>query len=264
MGHTGFTWGAAAPADAAPVGAAYRGFAVECPAPQPEDAEALPIYLDYNATTPIDPRVAKAMLPYICRHWGNPSSSHIYGRAAKQGVDNARKKVALAVGAGAKPSQILFTSGGSESANHAIRGAVALKRRELAQLSAASTKPHVITSCIEHPCVLEVCKHLAEKEHACELTILPVDSLGRVSPNDLNNALRPETAIVTIMHANNETGTVQPIRELVDVVRAASPSINALFHTDASQTLGKIDVNVTTLMLTSLPSLRTSFTHPRA
>ena len=110
----------------------YRGFPIDLP-PPPEEAatESLPIYLDYNATTPIDPQVARAMLPYLCRHWGNPSSSHAYGRAAKRGVDVARAQLARAVGA-SKDSEILFTSGGSESANHAICGAVELKRQELA------------------------------------------------------------------------------------------------------------------------------------
>ena len=256
LGHTSFTWGEEVdnkPGDleeavAQPEASPYRGFAISLSAPEQKASDApLPIYLDYNATTPIDPKVASAMLPYICRHWGNPSSSHIYGRAARQGVDTARLKVAKAIGA-TNPSEILFTSGGSESANHAIRGAIALKQQVLDSNPAnKGSKPHVITSCIEHPCVLEVCKHLSSSENACDLTILSVNRLGQVSPDELASALRPETAIVTIMHANNETGTVQPIRKLVDVLRASPTNCGALFHTDASQTLGKINVDVSCL-----------------
>ena len=221
-----------------------------------------PIYLDYNATTPIDPQVAAAMLPYLCKHWGNPSSGHIFGQAAKRGVDHARKQVARAIGASTTES-ILFTSGGTESANHAIKGAVERKQATLAALTTSSSSssstplghttfswgttttatvtPHVITSITEHPCVLEVCRHLESKK-VITLTVLTVDDIGRVNQDDVARAVRYETCLVSIMHANNETGVVQDIAGIGRSARRAAAALgndDLLIHTDASQSVGK-------------------------
>ena len=186
-----------------------------------------PIYLDYNATTPILKEVADEMAPYLYDFFGNPSSAHPYGVETKLAVEKARRQVAAAIHCQAP--EVLFTSGGTESNNFAIRGA-------------ASANPakgrHIITSAIEHPAVLEVCHYLETR--GFQVTILPVDHTGQVNPADLEEALRPDTVLVSIMHANNEVGTIQPLRELVDLAHQAG----ALFHTDAAQTLGKLPVNV--------------------
>ena len=185
------------------------------------------IYLDYNATTPIDVQVREAMLPYINQHFGNPSSGHEYGRIAKAAVEQARGQVAALLNA--EPDEIYFTSGGSESNNTAIKGA-AWRHRDKGN--------HIITSTIEHPAVLNVCEWLSHQ--GFEITYLPVDSFGRVNPVDLESAITDRTILVTIMHANNETGTIQPIRELA----AISHRYGALFHTDAAQSVGKIASDV--------------------
>ncbi|MDD2534405.1 MAG: cysteine desulfurase family protein [Eubacteriales bacterium] len=185
------------------------------------------IYFDYNATTPIDAEVAKAMLPYIREHFGNPSSGHDYGRIAKVAVEKARAQVAGILNVGA--DEIIFTSGGSESNNTAIKG-VAWHNR--------SKGNHIITSVIEHPAVLNVCEWL--KTQGFEISYLPVDSAGRVNPADLEAAITQQTILVSIMHANNETGTIQPIRELADIAHRNG----ALFHTDAAQSVGKIPTDV--------------------
>lgn len=186
-----------------------------------------PIYLDYNATTPIDPEVAQAMLPFLYEHFGNPSSSHAYGLDARLAVENARNEVAATLRC--KPETIVFTSGGTESNNYAIRGA-AFANKHLGN--------HIITSAVEHPAVIEVCKWLVLQ--GFELTILPVDRFGMVHPLDLSKEIRPDTILVTIMHANNEVGTIQPISELAQIAHQH----NAIFHTDAAQTIGKIPVDV--------------------
>ena len=185
------------------------------------------IYLDYNATTPIDESVQQAMLPYISTHFGNPSSSHEYGRTTKAAVEKARSQVAALLDASA--DEICFTSGGSEANNMAIKG-VAWHNRQLGN--------HIITSLIEHPAVLNVCAWL--EKQGFQVTYLPVDATGRVSPTDLEAALTDRTILVSIMHANNETGTIQPIRELA----AISHQCGALFHSDAAQSVGKIATNV--------------------
>jgi cysteine desulfurase len=184
------------------------------------------IYLDYNATTPIAPRVAEAMRPFLTGGWGNPSSAHRAGREARAAVDRGRDQVAALLGA--HPNEVVFTSGGSESNNLAIRGVL---------------KPgdHVITSTVEHPAVLEVVRAL-EREGVA-LTVVPVDSNGRVDPNAVVSALRDDTRLVTIMLANNEVGTLQPIREIT----AACHERGVLVHTDAAQAVGKIPVNVSDL-----------------
>jgi cysteine desulfurase NifS/selenium donor protein len=186
-----------------------------------------PIYLDYNATTPIAKEVADAMLPFLYDHFGNPSSTHPYGVQAKLAVEKARKQIAAAINA--QPNEIIFTSGGTESNNIAIRG-YALANQEKGR--------HIITSSIEHPAVLEVCKHL--ETLGFEITYLPVDKYAWVDPADIQNAMTPSTILVSIMHANNEVGTIQAIRELADITHAAG----AVFHTDAAQSMGKIPVDV--------------------
>jgi cysteine desulfurase len=187
----------------------------------------LPIYLDYNATTPIDPAVAEVMLPFLHRHFGNPSSSHPYGVAARQAVESARRQVADLIGA--RPEEILFTSGGSESNNTAIKGvASALRGRGR----------HVITSAIEHPAVIEPCQAL--EAEGFDVTYLPVDGLGHVDPGEVARAITPETTLITVMHANNEVGTVQPIAEISALARERG----ILVHTDAAQSVGKIPVRV--------------------
>ncbi|HSG27403.1 MAG TPA: aminotransferase class V-fold PLP-dependent enzyme, partial [Candidatus Krumholzibacterium sp.] len=160
-----------------------------------------PVYLDYNATTPLSPEVAAAMRPFLDGMFGNPSSSHWYGREARRVVAEARKEISLLLGC--EPDEIIFTSGGSESNNLAIKGAAyALRDRG----------NHIITSAVEHPAVIEVCRHL--ESEGFTVTRLPVDGEGLVSVDDLRDAIKPSTILVSIMHANNETGTIQPVAEL--------------------------------------------------
>ena len=186
-----------------------------------------PIYLDYNATTPIAKEVADTMAPYLYEIFGNPSSSHPFGVQAKLAIENARKQVAAAINC--QTTEVLFTSGGTESNNYAIRG--------YAQANQNRGR-HIITSAIEHPAVLEVCRYL--KNQGFRLTILPVDGYGLVNPEDLQKVLTSDTILVSVMHANNEVGTVQPIRELADLAHG----VGAAFHTDAAQTMGKLPVDV--------------------
>jgi len=185
------------------------------------------IYLDYNATTPVDERVADAMLPYLYEHFGNPSSSHMFGIEAKKGVERARAQIANMLGC--KVDEIIFTSGGSESNNQAIIGA-ALANREQGN--------HIITSSVEHPAVLEVCDYL--RKIGFKVTILPVDGKGRVSPQDVERAITQRTILISIMHANNEVGTIEPIKEISKIAH----SHNIFLHTDAAQSVGKIPVRV--------------------
>jgi cysteine desulfurase len=185
------------------------------------------IYLDYNATTPIDPTVAGAMLPFIHRNFGNPSSTHEPGRTAKAAVEEARKQIASLLGANS--SEVVFTSGGSESNNTVIKG-VAFTFRDKGN--------HIITSQIEHPAVLNPCRFL--ERNGYQVTYLPVDRYGAVNPADAEKAISDKTILVTIMHANNETGTIQPIRAIADICRKAG----VLFHTDAAQSVGKIPARV--------------------
>jgi len=192
------------------------------------------IYLDYNATTPLDPAVLEAMLPYLREHFGNPSSTHAFGIAAHEAVDLARRQVAEMLGAEA--DEIVFTSGGSEASNHALKGIVFACPRAA---SAASIKNvHLITSAIEHPATLRPCEFL--QGFGCQLTILPVDRHGCVDPDVVRKALDRPTTLVSIMHANNEVGTLQPIREIAELAHARG----ALVHTDAAQSAGKLPVNV--------------------
>lgn len=186
-----------------------------------------PVYLDYNATTPIAPEVTDAMLPFFQTHYGNPSSNYAIGRYNKEAIENARIQVAGLIGA--KPEEIIFTSGGTESNNQAIRGAV------FANLNKGK---HIITSQVEHPAVTEVCKFLEKQGY--DITWLPVDSFGKVNPEDAEKSIRPDTVLITIMHANNEVGTIQPINEIGSIAR----KYKILFHTDAAQSVGKIKTDV--------------------
>jgi len=187
-----------------------------------------PIYLDHNATTPIAPEVGEAMLPFLHQHFGNPSSTHWYGVAAKKAVEKARTQVAGLLGC--EPDEIIFTSGGSESNNYAIKGTALTFRHK---------GNHIITSQVEHPAVINVCKFL-EKEYHFEITYLPVDQFGRVQTADVAAALRPGTVLISIMHANNEVGTIEPITEISQIARKHQ----IFFHTDAAQSVGKIPANV--------------------
>ena len=185
------------------------------------------IYLDYNATTPIDPLVAEAMLPYIHGLFGNPSSGHSFGLAARHEVDVARQQVASMLGCG--EDDLIFTSGGTEANNHAIKGVAEAH---------CHRGNHIITSSIEHPAVTEVCHYL--ERHGFSVTYLPVDEYGLVHPDEVGKAITPETVLVTIMHANNEVGTIQPIAEITDIAHRHG----ALVHTDCAQSVGKIPVQV--------------------
>jgi cysteine desulfurase len=181
------------------------------------------IYFDYNATTPLDPAVRAVMLPFLDEIYGNPSSVHHVGRVARAALDDARDRVATVWRC--KPSEVIFTSGGTESNNMAVFGA-ARAHRERGR--------HLITSTIEHQAVLNCFQHLQEKE-GFEVTYLPADSEALISPDDLKKAIRPETTLVSIMAANNETGTLQPVAAFGEICR----SRGVLFHTDAVQWFGK-------------------------
>ncbi|MDZ7392615.1 MAG: selenide, water dikinase SelD [candidate division KSB1 bacterium] len=189
--------------------------------------EQLPIYLDYNATTPIDPQVAQAMQPYINRHFGNPSSAHAFGVAAKKAVEHARTQVAAMLGC--RLEEVVFTSGGTESNNMAIIGVAYAYRAK---------GNHIITSQIEHPAVLEVCRFL--ESQGWVVTYLPVDEYGLVDAATLEEAITPQTVLVSIMHANNEVGTIEPIAALAEVAHRHG----VLVHTDCAQSAGKIPVKV--------------------
>ena len=181
------------------------------------------VYFDYNATTPLDPQVREAMLPFLGDLWGNPSSVHHVGRRARAALDDARDRVARVFAC--KPSEIVFTSGGTESANLAILGTA----RKL-----KSNGRHLITSAIEHHAVLHACDYLARHE-GFEVTYLPPDREGRLTVESLERALRPDTTLVSVMAANNEIGTLQPVAELGALCRAHG----VIFHTDAVQWFGK-------------------------
>ena len=185
------------------------------------------VYLDYNATTPLEKEVAEAMMPYLLEHFGNPSSSHYYGKQAKEAVDKARRQVSEFLGC--SEEEIIFTSGGTESNNYAIKGAAHFMR---------SKGDHIITSSIEHPAVTKVCKYL--KNYGFRTTYVPVDEDGIVNPDDVMSAITPGTILITIMHANNEVGSIQPIKEISEIARGQG----ILFHTDAAQSAGKIPVKV--------------------
>lgn len=189
-------------------------------------AAELPIYLDHNATTPVLPEVVDAMLPYLREHFGNPSSGHAYGRAAQDAVARARAQVAALLGCSAE--EIIFTSGGTEANNLAIRG-VCEARRE---------RRHVVTTVVEHPATALPCAWL--EQHGWRVTRIGVDSDGRARVDEARAATDSATALVTVMHSNNETGVLQPIAELAILAHAC----DAIIHTDAAQSVGKVPVNV--------------------
>jgi cysteine desulfurase len=189
-----------------------------------------PVYLDYHATTPCDPRVLEAMLPYFCETFGNPSSrSHAFGRAAEDSVERARQQVATAIGA--RPQEIVFTSGATEANNLALIGVVRARR-------AAGDGDHVIGTRIEHKSVLEPLKAMADEGY--QVTLVEVDDRGRVDPEDVARAMTDATILVTVMFANNEIGTIEPVAEIAAIAHERG----AWFHTDAVQAVGKIPVDV--------------------
>lgn len=188
------------------------------------------IYLDYAATTPVRTEVFEAMKPYLTEYFGNPSGLYSFGNEAKKGIENARNQVASLLGA--TKEEIVFTGGGTEADNHAIKG-VAFANK--------SKGNHIITSSIEHHAVLETCKFL--ETQGFEITCLPVDAFGLVSPDDVKKAITPKTILISIMHANNEIGTIQPISEIGKIARKAG----VYFHTDAVQTVGHIPTIVNEL-----------------
>jgi cysteine desulfurase len=185
------------------------------------------IYLDYNASTPIAPEVVEAMRPFLTDHYGNPSSQHWAGVPAKAAVERARGQVAALLGC--SPDEVVFTSGGSESNNHALKGVFFANRDK---------GDHIVTSAVEHPAILRPLEFL--KGLGAKMTAVPVDRHGRVDPDDVRRALTPRTILVSIMHANNEVGTVQPIAEIAAIARKTG----VLLHTDAAQSVGKIATRV--------------------
>ena len=195
-----------------------------------------PIYLDYNATTPVDPAVADAISAAM-RDFGNPSSAHAYGKITHDAVEKARAQVADFLGA--HPDEIVFTSGGSEANNQALKGLVFAKLRGL--FGRWARDAHIITSAVEHPAVLEPCAFL--KRLGCRVTVLSVDRYGLVDPDSVRKALDRRTTLVSIMHANNEIGTLQPIREIAAFARERGVPV----HTDAAQSIGKLKVDVNEL-----------------
>ena len=186
------------------------------------------VYADYNATTPLDPQVLEVMLPYLREHFGNASSVHVFGREARAAIDDTRVRLAKLLGA--QESEIVFTGGGTEADNMAVFGVVRAHRKQ---------GRHIITSSIEHHAVLHACQYL-EKTGEGEVTYLPVNRECLVDPADLRKAIRNDTVLVSIMSANNETGTIQPVKELAAICRERGVT----FHTDAVQSFGKQPVNV--------------------
>lgn len=188
------------------------------------------VYLDYAATTPVDPEVIKAMEPYLFEKFGNPASIHSFGQAAKAALEDSRETVAKCLGA--KPEEIVFTSGGTESNNFVINGVAGAK---------ANKGNHIITSRIEHHAVLEPCRHLEKK--GFKITYISVDKEGLINPQDIKNAICDKTILISLMHANNEIGTIQPISEVGRIAKEKG----IYFHTDAVQTVGHMPVNVNDL-----------------
>ncbi|HVX51911.1 MAG TPA: IscS subfamily cysteine desulfurase [Chitinophagaceae bacterium] len=188
----------------------------------------LPVYLDNNATTPVDPRVLEAMLPYFTTHYGNAASkTHAYGWQAAEAVDIAREQVAELIGA--EPGEIIFTSGATESDNLAIKGVFE---------AYAAKGNHIITVATEHKAVLDTCKHI--EKLGADVTYLPVNSAGMIDVQQLEAAIKPATVLIAIMYANNETGVIQPVRQIAAIAK----KYNIIFFSDAAQAAGKIPVNV--------------------
>lgn len=203
-----------------------------------------PIYLDYNATTPVDPAVSEAIHRHLTQVFGNPSSTHAYGKAAHEAVETARGQVAALLGA--HPDEIVFTGGGTEATNHALKGTVFASlfgRGRFGTLLKVLFRRNlgVVISAVEHPATAQVCDFL--RRFGCPVTVVPVDGEGRVNPDDVRRALRSPTAVVSVMHANNEVGTLQPIAEIGKICKEHGVRL----HTDAAQSLGKVPVNVDAL-----------------
>src|SRR5438552_11447801 len=188
----------------------------------------LPIYMDYHATTPCDPRVVEAMLPYFTEHFGNAASrNHAFGWEAEEAVENAREQVANLIGTG--PKEIIFTSGATESDNLALKGVAAMYKKK---------GNHIITAVTEHKAVIDPCKRL--ERDGFQVTFLPVDKYGQVSAEQVSEALTDQTILVTLMAANNEMGTLQPIEAIGKLCKKKG----VLFHTDAVQAAGKVPIDV--------------------
>jgi cysteine desulfurase len=206
---------------------------------------ATPIYLDYNATTPLDPAVIEAMLPYLREHYGNPSSTHVLGRRTHEAVETAREQCAALLCA--KPEEIVFTSGGSEASNLALKGTVFQRvgrdilEAGISGLFRRGRLAQIVTSAIEHPATANTCAFL--RRLGCRITTVPVDRHGLVDPDDVRKAIARPTSLVSIMHSNNEVGTLQPIREIA----VQCKEWGVLLHTDAAQSLGKVQVDVNEL-----------------
>ena len=196
-----------------------------------------PIYLDYNATTPLDPTVVEAMLPYLREHYGNPSSTHSLGKTAHDAVEKARQQVAQLLGA--QTDEIVFTGGGTEASNLALKGSVFSHLPD--QFDRWVRQAHLVISAIEHPATMKPCRFLIRL--GCRLTVVPVDGQGLVDPDAVRKALESGARLVSIMHSNNEVGTLQPIKEIAALTREHG----ALLHTDAAQSLGKVAVDVNDL-----------------
>jgi cysteine desulfurase len=188
------------------------------------------IFLDHASTSKVDPEVIETMVPYFSTHYGNPSSLHFFGRDALQGVETGREQVGALLGA--REDEIIFTAGGTESDNLAIKG-IAYLHKEKKKMSG----PHIITSVLEHPGVLEVCKHLELQGY--RVTYLPVDQYGLVNLEELEHAISKNTFLITIMYANNEIGTIEPVEEIGKIAREH----DVLFHTDAVQAVGKLPID---------------------
>ena len=222
----------------------------------PESSPMNRVYLDHNATTPVEPAVLDAMLPYFSGEYGNAASIHTFGQKARAAVETAREQVAALIGA--RPQEIVFTSGGTEADNHAIFGIAASAARTTEQptiaarsesftssisLTSSTSSPHIITTAIEHEAVLNTCQALEKR--GVSVTYLSVDREGQIDLDALRDALRrnPETALITVMHANNELGTVQPLEEIGRIAAEA----DVYFHTDAVQSVGKLPIDVNSL-----------------
>ena len=203
-------------------GAAARFPKAELPVPE----EPTRIYLDYNASTPVAPAVSAAMRPLLDTGFGNPSSGHWAGRPARDAVDAARRRIASLLGCDA--DEIVLTSGGSEANNQVVKSVV----------RADASAPHIVTTAVEHPAVLEPCRFV--EALGARVTVVPVDGHGLVDPDDVRRAIAPDTALVSVMHANNEVGTIQPVGEIARIAREHG----VLCHTDAAQSAGKIPVRV--------------------